>query len=73
MNNVYYVPLKVFVGATSSKPQNGTAGQFISELADTIAARSGTSSAFEYVASGLGKTIHGVVGVDPVNCSQVRH
>ncbi len=67
MNNVYYVPLE----GASNKSQDGTAGRFISDLADTIAARDGTSSTLGYFASGLGKTIHTVVGVDPVNSSQV--
>lgn len=45
--------------------------QFLSDIADTIAARDGTSSALGYVSSGLGAAIHNVVGVDPVNTQQV--
>lgn len=47
--------------------------QFLSNLANTIAARDGTTSALDYVASGLGVVIHNVVGVDPINNQQVRH
>jgi hypothetical protein len=47
--------------------------QFLSDIADTIVARDGTSSTLDYVASGLGAAIHSVVGVDPINIQQVRH
>ncbi|KAF9008791.1 hypothetical protein BDQ17DRAFT_1236389 [Cyathus striatus] len=45
--------------------------QLISDIATTIAAADGTSSAFSYVASGIGAAVHGVIGVDPVNPEQV--
>ncbi len=46
--------------------------QILSDIADTIAARDGTSSALGYVSSGLGAAIHNVVGIDPINTQQVR-
>ena len=46
--------------------------QRLSDIADTIAARDGTSSALGYVSSGLGAAIHNVVGIDPINTQQVR-
>lgn len=46
--------------------------RLLSDLADTIAARDGTSSALDYVASGLGAVVHSVVGVDPINAQKVK-
>lgn len=70
MNNVYYVPLKEPLEVTHTEAnekentprnaQNGTAGQFSSDLADTVAARGD--------ASGLDKTIH---NADPIKSDQV--
>ncbi|KAF9452144.1 carbohydrate-binding module family 48 protein [Macrolepiota fuliginosa MF-IS2] len=78
LNNVHYVPVKeplevlpTEVTSENEKAQTETAGQLISYLADTIAARDGTSGALEYVTSGMGKTIQTVVGVDPINSRQV--
>jgi Glycogen recognition site of AMP-activated protein kinase len=45
--------------------------QIVADLANTVAAREGTTSALSYVASGLGAAIHSVVGYDPVNAEQV--
>lgn len=45
--------------------------QLLSDLANTIVARDGASSALDYVASGLGAAMHGVVGVDPINIQKV--
>lgn len=45
--------------------------QLLSDLANTIVARDGTSSALDYVASGLGAAMHGVVGMDPINIQKV--
>jgi len=49
----------------------GTTFQLVSDLASTIAAREGTTSTFDYVASGLGAAIHGVVGIDPINADKI--
>lgn len=43
----------------------------LSDLASTIAARDGTSSALAYVASGLGAAMHSAVGIDPINIPKV--
>lgn len=45
--------------------------QLLSDLANTIVARDGTSSALDYVTSGLGAAMHGVVGMDPINTQKV--
>jgi Glycogen recognition site of AMP-activated protein kinase len=45
--------------------------QIVADMADTVSAREGTTSAFNYVASGLGAVIHSVVGYDPINAGQV--
>ena len=45
--------------------------QIVADMADTVAALEGTTSALDYVASGLGAAIHGVVGIDPINAEQV--
>ena len=45
--------------------------QIIADMADAVAAREGTTSALNYLASGLGAAIHGVVGIDPINAEQV--
>lgn len=45
--------------------------QLLSEIANTIAARDGTSTPLEYVASGIGAALHSVVGVDPINIQKV--
>ncbi|KIK65600.1 carbohydrate-binding module family 48 protein, partial [Collybiopsis luxurians FD-317 M1] len=45
--------------------------QLVSDLVTTIAATDGTSSALNYVASGVGAAIQGVIGVDPINPDQV--
>jgi hypothetical protein len=41
--------------------------QLVSELATTMAATDGTTSAFGYVASGVGAAMRSVIGVDPIN------
>ncbi|KAJ7499228.1 hypothetical protein FB451DRAFT_1428486, partial [Mycena latifolia] len=48
-----------------------TLSQLASDLANTVAARDGTSSAFEYVTSALGAAIHSQIGVDPINGDKV--
>ncbi|KAJ4472182.1 hypothetical protein J3R30DRAFT_3231511, partial [Lentinula aciculospora] len=53
------------LGTTSIFPQ------LLSDFATTMAATDGTSSALEYVASGVGAAIQGVIGLDPVNPDQV--
>jgi len=45
--------------------------QFPQIVADTVAAREGTVSALNYLASGVGAAIHGVVGIDPINAEQI--
>ncbi|KAJ7095089.1 hypothetical protein B0H15DRAFT_91323 [Mycena belliarum] len=52
---------------TEAKNENMTAG----DLVNTVAARDGTSSAFEYVASALGATMQSQIGVDPINGEKV--
>ncbi|KDR83446.1 hypothetical protein GALMADRAFT_274896 [Galerina marginata CBS 339.88] len=52
-------------------PRPGTPLQLLADLASTIVARDGTSSALGYVASGLGAAMHSVVGVDPVNLQKI--
>ena len=54
-----------------AEPRTSDASGFLSDLASTIVARDGTSSALAYVASGLGAAIHSAVGVDPINISKV--
>ncbi|KAF8803785.1 hypothetical protein BYT27DRAFT_7031534, partial [Phlegmacium glaucopus] len=44
---------------------------FLADLANTIAARDGTSSALTYVASGLGAAMHSAVGIDPINIPKI--
>ncbi|KAJ7688428.1 hypothetical protein B0H17DRAFT_1068681 [Mycena rosella] len=44
-----------------------TYSELASDFANTVAARDGTSSAFEYVTSALGAAIQGQIGVDPLN------
>eukprot|EP00914_Ancora_sagittata_P029933 GHVO01059441.1.p1 GENE.GHVO01059441.1~~GHVO01059441.1.p1 ORF type:complete len:461 (+),score=42.92 GHVO01059441.1:26-1384(+) len=55
--------------------QQGTSGrifpQLVSDFATTIAATDGTSSAFNYVVSGVGAAIQGVIGLDPINPDQM--
>lgn len=46
--------------------------QFIADFASTVAATDGTTSAAQYVASGVGAAIQGVIGIDPVNTQHVR-
>ncbi|KAF5393711.1 hypothetical protein D9757_000303 [Collybiopsis confluens] len=48
-----------------------TLPQLVSDLATTIAATDGTSSAFNYLVSGVGAAIHGVIGIDPINPDQL--
>ncbi|KAF8076076.1 hypothetical protein FPV67DRAFT_396535 [Lyophyllum atratum] len=61
-------------GKPAAPPPNSTSifPQLVSDIADTVSARAGTSSALGYVASGIGAAIHNVVGVDPVNGDQAR-
>ncbi|KAG5653091.1 hypothetical protein H0H81_002390 [Sphagnurus paluster] len=69
LNNVYSAPpapptAGKDLDATRKRTSNW---RLVVDLADTVVARDGTTSALEYVASGIGAAIHGVVGVDPVN------
>ncbi|KAK7470960.1 Cruciform DNA binding protein [Stygiomarasmius scandens] len=52
-----------------------TLGSFIPQLASdavkTVLAVDGTSSALEYVASGVGAAIHTVTGIDPINADKI--
>ena len=57
--------LKISDTQTSGFPQ------ILSDLASTIVARHGTSSALGYVASGLGAAMHSAVGIDPINIPKV--
>ncbi|KAL0580788.1 Cruciform DNA binding protein [Marasmius crinis-equi] len=43
----------------------------LADLAETVVAAEGTSSALEYVASGVGAAIQGVIGFDPVNANRI--
>jgi hypothetical protein len=87
VNNIYTTPQKPTelrhqngVGESKSASedaagkltkQNGVFPQLVSDFATTIAATDGTSSAFSYVASGVGAAIHGVIGLDPINPDQM--
>lgn len=56
-----------------TKASTGTTfPQLVSDLASTIAAADGTTSTYDYVTSGLGAAIQGVVGIDPINADKVR-
>jgi hypothetical protein len=55
----------------TSDTQTSGFPQLLSDLASTIAARDGTSSALAYVASGLGAAMHSAVGIDPINIPKV--
>lgn len=46
--------------------------QLLSDVASTVIARDGTSSALEYMASGLGGVVNSFVGIDPINAAQVN-
>lgn len=88
VNNVYTAPEKPSVTSQSNgtsdepnsvahgKPSTTTNGiylpQLVSDLATSIAAREGTTSAFGYVASGVGAAMKGVIGVDPINPDPVH-
>lgn len=58
-------------GAEQKTTDTQTSG-FLADLASTIAARDGTSSALAYVASGLGAAMHSAVGIDPINIPKVN-
>ena len=58
------------VGALNTLAPSGFP-HLLSDLASTIAARDGTSSALAYVASGLGAAMHSAVGIDPINIPKV--
>lgn len=58
-------------GKQAAAPAGVFLPQLVSNLAETLAAREGTSSALGYVTSGLGVAIHSVVGVDPINANPV--
>ena len=60
---------------TSEKAVNTESSlpQMLSDLASTIAARHGTNSALQYVATGFGAAVHSVVGVDPINAQKVSY
>jgi len=60
-------------GVAPSEGQGAGIPQLLSDFASTIAARDGTSSALEYVASGIGAAVHSVVGVDPINSQKVSY
>jgi len=55
------------------KPETLSTGypQLFSDIASTIVARDGTSSALSYVASGIGAAMHNMVGIDPINIPKV--
>ena len=62
--------------STGGKPDDTAGGvtipQVITDVFSTVAATEGTTSAFGYVASGVGAAIQAVVGVDPINGEKVR-
>ena len=58
------------VGALNALDPSGFA-HLLSDLASTIAARDGTSSALAYVASGLGAAMHSAIGIDHINIPKV--
>ncbi|KAF9569397.1 hypothetical protein CPC08DRAFT_624012, partial [Agrocybe pediades] len=54
-------------------PDTSSSGypQLLSDIASTIVARDGTSSALGYVASGIGAAMHNMVGIDPINIPKI--
>lgn len=58
-------------GLKTSDTQTSGFPQLLSDLANTIAARDGTSSALAYVTSGFGAAMHSAVGVDPINMPKI--
>lgn len=62
---------KSLTGTTDGDTQTSGFPQLLSDLASTIVARHGTSSALGYVASGLGAAMHSAVGIDPINIPKV--
>lgn len=73
INNVYTAPERPVKATENGEPvkQNGdrkevdTSRFSLTDLAATIVAAEGTSSALEYVTSSVGGAIKGVIGVDP--------
>ncbi|KAJ7367987.1 hypothetical protein DFH08DRAFT_649331, partial [Mycena albidolilacea] len=58
-------------GEAKAAPGGATFSQFASDLADTVVAADGTSSALGYVASALGAAIQSQIGIDPINSAQI--
>ncbi|PPR02490.1 hypothetical protein CVT24_002039 [Panaeolus cyanescens] len=56
---------------SAQSPELANGNGFLSDLAGTIAARDGTTTALGYVASGIGAAVHNVVGVDPINTQKI--
>jgi hypothetical protein len=56
---------------TAADNANSSFPQLVSDFADTVAAREGTTSALDYVTSGFGAALGNVVGLDPINAGQV--
>ena len=46
--------------------------RLLSDIASTVIARDGTSSAPGYIASGLGAVVNSFAGIDPINAGQVN-
>ncbi|KAF7301548.1 p-loop containing nucleoside triphosphate hydrolase protein [Mycena indigotica] len=77
LNNVYQAPPKPESSqtkdTTSETTTNGSSlGQVVSDLAETVVARDGTTSVLDYVASGLGAAVQSAIGVDPINGSKAK-
>lgn len=63
--------------AQTGKPEDEASSsphfpQLVTDITNAILATDGTSSALQYVTSGVGAAIHGVIGIDPINAEQVR-
>lgn len=78
VNNIYKAPSEP---KTATATANGSAKgasapntetNVLSDIATTIAAADGTSSALDYVTSGVGAALHSVIGVDPFGTERVR-
>ncbi|KAK7060264.1 Cruciform DNA binding protein [Paramarasmius palmivorus] len=54
-----------------STPAAAAIPQLLSDLGKTILAADGTKSSVEYVVSGVGAAIQGVIGVDPINPDKI--
>jgi len=53
-------------------PRRQSLSELAPNLANTVVASEGTSSALGYVASGVGAVINHLLGVDPINAGQVN-